>query len=96
MVREEGLSSLACGVGPDVFHAVLMNASRLAFYDLFNAELLKTRYFDGNIHRHFTASFAAGTVAMTVCSPADVLKVHIHRSIQSPLMPQSFPRRAVS
>ncbi|KAJ7892385.1 mitochondrial carrier domain-containing protein [Mycena leptocephala] len=77
MVHEEGPSSLARGVGPNVFHAILMNASQLASYDFFKAELLKTRYFEDNIMCHFTASFAAGTVATTVCSPADVLKSRI-------------------
>ncbi|KAJ2924228.1 hypothetical protein H1R20_g12866, partial [Candolleomyces eurysporus] len=77
MVREEGVSSLARGVGPNVFRAVLMNASQLASYDFFKAELLKTKYFEDNIACHFTASFAAGTVATTVCSPADVLKSRI-------------------
>lgn len=77
MVREEGLSSLGRGVGPNVFRAVLMNASQLASYDFFKAELLKTRYFDDNIFCHFAASFGAGTVATTVCSPADVLKSRI-------------------
>jgi solute carrier family 25 (mitochondrial dicarboxylate transporter), member 10 len=59
MVREEGPSSLARGVGPNVFRAILMNASQLASYDFFKAELLKTKYFDDNIACHFTASFAA-------------------------------------
>ncbi|KAF7324598.1 hypothetical protein MKEN_00501100 [Mycena kentingensis (nom. inval.)] len=77
MVREEGVSSLARGVGPNVFRAILMNASQLASYDFFKAELLKTPYFDDNIACHFTASFAAGTVATTVCSPADVIKSRI-------------------
>lgn len=77
MVREEGVSSLARGVGPNVFRAILMNASQLASYDFFKAELLKTSYFEDNIACHFTASFAAGTVATTVCSPADVLKSRI-------------------
>ncbi|KIL58065.1 hypothetical protein M378DRAFT_171031 [Amanita muscaria Koide BX008] len=77
MVREEGVSSLARGVGPNVFRAILMNASQLASYDFFKAELLKTGYFQDNIACHFTASFAAGTVATTVCSPADVLKSRI-------------------
>ncbi|KAI0051573.1 mitochondrial carrier [Auriscalpium vulgare] len=77
MVREEGPSSLARGVYPNVFRAILMNASQLASYDYFKAELLKTKYFDDNIYCHFTASFAAGTVATTVCSPADVLKSRI-------------------
>nr|VWO95703.1 Zn(2)-C6 fungal-type domain-containing protein [Ganoderma boninense] len=74
MIREEGLSSLGRGVGPNVFRSVLMNASQLASYDFFKAELLKTGYFQDNIYVHTAASFAAGTVATTICSPADVLK----------------------
>ena len=35
MVREEGASSLARGVTPNVFRAVLMNASQLASYVIF-------------------------------------------------------------
>ncbi|THG96040.1 hypothetical protein EW026_g5716 [Hermanssonia centrifuga] len=77
MVREEGPSSLLRGVGPNVIRAILMNASQLASYDFFKAELLKTKYFDDNIYCHTVASFAAGTVATTVCSPADVLKSRI-------------------
>jgi len=77
MVREEGVSSLARGVTPNVFRAILMNASQLASYDYFKGALLKTKYFDDNIYCHFTASFAAGTIATTVCSPADVLKSRI-------------------
>lgn len=59
MVREEGVSSLARGVGPNVIRAVLMNSSQLASYDFFKAELLKTSFFDDNIYCHTTASFAA-------------------------------------
>ncbi|KAH8103234.1 mitochondrial carrier domain-containing protein, partial [Phellopilus nigrolimitatus] len=70
MVCDEGSSSLARGVTPDVFRAIPMNASQLASY-YFKAELLKTPYFNDNIYCHFTASFAAGTVATTLCSPAD-------------------------
>ncbi|CAL1710385.1 unnamed protein product [Somion occarium] len=77
MVREEGSSSLLRGVGPNIFRAVLMNASQLASYDFFKQELLKTKYFEDNIYCHTVASFAAGTVATTVCSPADVLKSRI-------------------
>jgi len=76
MTREEGFSSWTRGMGPNVFRAILMNASQLASYDFFKAELLKNGFSD-NIYCHFTASFAAGTVATTVCSPADVLKSRI-------------------
>jgi len=77
MVREEGVSSLGRGVGPNVVRAVLMNASQLASYDFFKRELLKTPYFEDNMACHVAASFGAGTVATTVCSPADVLKSRI-------------------
>jgi len=77
MVRDEGLSSLARGVTPNVFRAILMNASQLASYDFFKTELLKTSYFEDNMACHVTASLGAGTVATTVCSPADVLKSRI-------------------
>ncbi|CCM05296.1 uncharacterized protein FIBRA_07510 [Fibroporia radiculosa] len=77
MVREEGWSSLSRGVGPNVFRAVLMNASQLASYDFTKAELLKTGYFEDNINVHVAASVVAGTVATTVCSPADVIKSRV-------------------
>ncbi|PCH37144.1 dicarboxylic acid transporter [Wolfiporia cocos MD-104 SS10] len=77
MVKEEGWPSLGRGVGPNVFRAILMNASQLASYDFCKAELLKTGYFEDNINVHVSASFIAGTVATTVCSPADVIKSRI-------------------
>ena len=67
MVREEGASSLARGLAPNVVRGVLMNASQLASYDFFKAELLKTKYFDDNIALHFTASFAAVRFLPGVC-----------------------------
>ncbi|EDR03015.1 uncharacterized protein LACBIDRAFT_307876 [Laccaria bicolor S238N-H82] len=73
----QGISSLACSVGPNMFRAVLMNAGQLASYDFSKAELIKTHIFEDNIPCHFTANFVAGTVATTVCSPADVLKSRI-------------------
>ncbi|KAF8671497.1 mitochondrial carrier family [Rhizoctonia solani] len=77
MIRDEGPSSLARGMAPNVFRSILMNASQLASYDFFKIQLLQTGKFEDNINLHFTASFMAGTVATTVCSPADVLKSRI-------------------
>lgn len=59
MVRDEGPSSLARGLTPNVFRAILMNASQLASYDFFKSELLKTRYFEDNMVVHVTASLGA-------------------------------------
>ncbi|KAG9029423.1 Mitochondrial dicarboxylate transporter [Tulasnella sp. JGI-2019a] len=77
MIREEGVSSLTRGIYPNVIRSMLMNASQLAAYDWSKSFLLKTKYFGDNIYCHFTASLFAGTVATTVCSPADVLKSRV-------------------
>ncbi|KAG8796551.1 Mitochondrial dicarboxylate transporter [Ceratobasidium sp. 428] len=77
MLRDEGVSSLTRGMAPNVFRSILMNASQLASYDFFKLKLLETGKFKDNINLHFTASFMAGTVATTVCSPADVLKSRV-------------------
>jgi len=77
MIREEGFSSLYRGLGPNVTRAVLMNASQLATYDVFKAMLLATPVYEEGMPLHFSASFLAGTVATTVCSPFDVLRSRI-------------------
>lgn len=59
MVRDEGPSSLARGLTPNVFRAILMNASQLASYDFFKSELLKTSYFEDNMVVHVAASLGA-------------------------------------
>lgn len=74
MAREEGLPSLVRGLSPNLVRAVLMNATQLATYDMFKSSLLGTGHFTEGKTLHFTSSFLAGTVATTVCSPADVIK----------------------
>lgn len=77
MTRDEGIGSLFRGLGPNTVRAVLMNASQLATYDVFKNILLGTGYFSEGTPLHFSASFMAGTVATTVCSPADVIKSRV-------------------
>jgi len=76
MIRDEGPGSLTRGMTPNVVRAILTNASQLASYDWFKAELIRSGLKDG-IGCQFLASFAAGTVATTVCSPVDVIKSRI-------------------
>lgn len=71
MVSDEGVSSLFRGITPNVARAVLMNASQLATYDFFKHSLLHTGFYEEGTWLHFSASFLAGTVATTVCSPAE-------------------------
>ncbi|KZW01370.1 mitochondrial carrier [Exidia glandulosa HHB12029] len=76
IVRDEGPKALARGWGPNVIRASLMNASQLGSYDVFKGMLLGAGMKD-DVRCHSIASFAAGTVATTVCSPADVIKSRI-------------------
>ncbi|WVQ95698.1 hypothetical protein IAU59_002797 [Kwoniella sp. CBS 9459] len=77
MTSEEGISSWTRGMGPNTFRSILMNMSQLASYDWFKQELLHMKVFDDGPVLHFFASLGAGTVATTVCSPADVIKSRI-------------------
>ncbi|EMC95406.1 hypothetical protein BAUCODRAFT_72685 [Baudoinia panamericana UAMH 10762] len=83
MVREEGFASLFRGVWPNSTRAVLMTASQLASYDIFKKELLQRTSMGDNLYTHFTASFMAGFVATTVCSPVDVIKTRVMSSKSS-------------
>ena len=77
MSREEGWRSLFRGVWPNSFRAVLMTASQLASYDGFKRLLLEKAGMEDGLTTHFTASFLAGFVATTVCSPVDVIKTRV-------------------
>jgi dicarboxylate transporter 10 len=77
MTREEGIRSLFRGVWPNSFRAVLMTASQLASYDGFKRMFITHANMEDGLWTHFAASFAAGAVATTVCSPVDVLKTRI-------------------
>ena len=77
MSREEGWRSLFRGVWPNSMRAVLMTASQLASYDGFKRVLLENTTLEDNLTTHFSASFMAGFVATTVCSPVDVIKTRV-------------------
>lgn len=54
-----------------------MNASQLVSYDFFKDALLSNSLMTDGMPCHFVASAAAGTVATTICAPADVVKSRI-------------------
>lgn len=80
MTREEGFRSIWRGVGANSIRASLMTASQLASYDGLKRALLAHTSLDDNLTTHFTASFLAGFVATTVCSPVDVIKTRVMSS----------------
>lgn len=80
LIKEEGLKGLARGLGPNTTRAVLMNASQVGSYDFVKTTLLTHRLpllhyqFEDNLWCHTVSSCLAGTIATTVCAPADVLR----------------------
>ncbi len=80
MAREEGIASLWKGVWPNSARAVLMTVGQLATYDGFKGVLLNYTPLQDNLTTHFTASFMAGFVATTICSPVDVIKTRVMSS----------------
>ncbi|KAJ2081299.1 Mitochondrial dicarboxylate transporter, partial [Coemansia sp. RSA 988] len=83
MLQTEGLRSLTIGLTPSLIRATLATASQFVSYDLLKTRLLAVGYPD-SISVHFAASFIAGLVATTVCSPADVIKSRVMASLRSP------------
>ena len=60
-----------------------MTASQLASYDGFKRLLIENTPMEDGLTTHFTASFMAGFVATTVCSPVDVIKTRIMSASES-------------
>ncbi|PBP20300.1 hypothetical protein BUE80_DR008955 [Diplocarpon rosae] len=83
MTREEGWKALFRGVWPNSMRALLMTASQLASYDGFKSVLIEYTPMEDNLKTHFSASFLAGFVATTVCSPVDVIKTRVMSSHES-------------
>jgi len=84
LVRDEGVKGLARGLGMNTTRAILMNASQVGSYDYLKTTLLKQQplsvidyQFRDNFVCHVTASLLAGTVATTVCAPADVMRSRV-------------------
>ncbi|KAI0137253.1 putative mitochondrial dicarboxylate protein [Xylariales sp. AK1849] len=77
MLRQEGAASWFRGVWPNSVRAALMNASQLASYDTFKGWLMVHTPMGDTTATHFAASFMAGFVATTVCSPVDVIKSRV-------------------
>lgn len=74
--REDGIKAYFRGLGPNITRSILMNISQIATYTEAKKSLLASKDLGlkDNTTTHILASLVAGTVATTVCAPADVLK----------------------
>lgn len=61
-----------------------MNASQLVSYDFFKDLILSRQLMQDGLAVHFISSAAAGTVATTICAPADVVKSRVMNLHASP------------
>ncbi|GLB36531.1 putative mitochondrial carrier (TC 2.A.29) family protein [Lyophyllum shimeji] len=83
LVKEEGVRGLARGLATNTVRAMLMTASQVASYDFFKSMLLRNPIplvdyqLRDNLLLHVIASTMAGTIATTVCAPADVIRSRV-------------------
>ncbi|CAJ0550789.1 Ff.00g107190.m01.CDS01 [Fusarium sp. VM40] len=76
---EEGMRAFWKGLAPNIARSALMNVSQIATYASAKQYLLGIGFGD-DIKTHSMSSLAAGTMATTLCAPADVLKSRMQAS----------------
>lgn len=77
IVKDDGASTLFRGLSPNVFRSVVMNISQLGSYDLFKRILQKLDVIPDGALLQTAASFCAGTLSTTLCTPIDVVKSRV-------------------
>ncbi|KAI3396074.1 hypothetical protein diail_491 [Diaporthe ilicicola] len=77
IARDEGPATFARGLGPTVVRSVLMNVGQIAPYTAAKRALLANTAMQDDVKTHMLSSLVAGTVATTICAPADVLKSRV-------------------
>ncbi|WXC42701.1 hypothetical protein QX201_002476 [Fusarium graminearum] len=70
---EEGMRAFWKGLAPNIARSALMNVSQIATYASAKQYLVANGFGD-DVKTHAISSLAAGTMATTICAPADVLK----------------------
>lgn len=96
IVKNEGPGSLFRGVGANAFRASLMNSSQLASYDMVKASCITRFGMRDDTKTHLVASFTAGIIATTVCSPVDVVKTRVMGSTSKESVWQVLQRSTMS
>lgn len=74
IVRQEGVTKLWTGLGPNVARNAIINAAELASYDQVKQTILKIPGFSDNVLTHLLAGLGAGFFAVCIGSPVDVVK----------------------
>ncbi|GAC74997.1 RNA-binding protein musashi [Moesziomyces antarcticus T-34] len=77
IVRDDGAATLFRGLSPNVVRSVVMNISQLGSYDLFKGILQRLDVLPDGPVLQTAASFCAGTLSTTMCTPIDVVKSRV-------------------
>ncbi|PPR00258.1 hypothetical protein CVT24_005006 [Panaeolus cyanescens] len=86
VVKTEGVTGLARGLGTNTLRAVLMNVSQVGSYDFIKTSLISKTVpvieyqLQDNLVLHLISSCFAGMFATTICSPADVIRSRVMAS----------------
>ncbi|KEY64188.1 hypothetical protein S7711_03478 [Stachybotrys chartarum IBT 7711] len=78
--RDEGLGAFGKGLTANITRSVLMNVSQIATYSSAKQYLTGSLGMADDVKTHAVSSLAAGTMATTLCAPADVLKSRLQSS----------------
>lgn len=74
IMKQEGLTALWTGLGPNIARNAIINAAELASYDQVKQTILKLPGFSDNVVTHMLAGLGAGFFAVCIGSPVDVVK----------------------
>ncbi|KAJ4849925.1 Mitochondrial uncoupling protein 2 [Turnera subulata] len=74
IMKQEGLSALWTGLGPNIARNAIVNAAELASYDHIKQTILQIPGFMDNVFTHILAGLGAGFFAVCIGSPIDVVK----------------------
>lgn len=77
IVKDDGAATLFRGLTPNIVRSVVMNVSQLGSYDLFKGILQKLDVLPDGPVLQTAASFCAGTLSTTMCTPIDVVKSRV-------------------
>lgn len=77
IVKDDGASTLFRGLGPNIVRSVALNISQLGSYDMFKGILQKMDVLPDGPVLQTVATFCAGTLSTTVCTPIDVVKSRV-------------------
>ncbi|KAH7141435.1 mitochondrial dicarboxylate transporter [Dactylonectria estremocensis] len=80
VAQDEGVRAFGKGITANIARSVLMNVSQIATYASAKQYLVGSAGLGDDIKTHAMASLAAGTMATTLCAPADVLKSRLQAS----------------